>query len=140
MEAIVTRSHLFKSLDDAGRQRLLESGFVMRFDAGDVILREGDRGETMYLMMEGQVRIETSAPNGTLQLAELGRGACVGEVSVLTGSPRTATVTAITPVTAVTFARHRILRLLDENPKVRALLDTLVEARARDTVEKLIGS
>lgn len=140
MEAIVTRSHLFKSLDDAGRQRLLESGFVMRFDAGDVILREGDRGETMYLLMEGQVRIETSAPNGTLQLAELGRGACVGEVSVLTGSPRTATVTAITPVTAVTFARHRILRLLDENPKVRALLDTLVEARARDTVEKLIGS
>lgn len=140
MEAIVTRSHLFKSLDDAGRQRLLESGFVMRFDAGDMILREGDRGETMYLLMEGQVRIETSAPNGTLQLAELGRGACVGEVSVLTGSPRTATVTAITPVTAVTFARHRILRLLDENPKVRALLDTLVEARARDTVEKLIGS
>ena len=140
MEAIVTRSHLFKSLDDVGRQRLLESGFVMRFDAGDVILREGDRGETMYLLMEGQVRIETSAPNGTLQLAELGRGACVGEVSVLTGSPRTATVTAITPVTAVTFARHRILRLLDENPKVRALLDTLVEARARDTVEKLIGS
>jgi len=140
MEEIVHRSHLFKSLDEAGRQRLLQSGFVMRFDAGDVILREGDRGETMYLVMEGQVRIETTAPSGTLPLAELGRGACVGEVSVLTGSPRTATVTAITPVKAVTFARHRITRLLDENPKVRALLDTLVEARARDTIEKLIGS
>lgn len=140
MEQIVGRSHLFKSLDDAGRQHLLESGFVMRFDPGDVILREGDRGETMYLVTEGTVRVETQAPNGTLQLAELGRGACVGEVSVLTGSPRTATVTAITPVTAVTFARHRIQRLLDENPKVRAILDTLVEARARDTVEKLIAS
>ena len=35
MEAIVLGSHLFKSLDDAGRKDLIESGFVMRFDAGD---------------------------------------------------------------------------------------------------------
>lgn len=140
MEAIVNRSHLFKSLDEPGRQHLLESGFVMRFDPDDVVLREGDPGDTMYLVMEGTVRVETQAPNGTLQLAELGRGACVGEVSVLTGSPRTATVTAVTPVTAVTFARHRIQRILDEHPKVKALLDTLIEARARDTVEKLIAS
>lgn len=141
MEEIVLRSHLFKSLDDAGREHLLESGFVMRFDAGDMILREGDRGETMYLVMEGTVRVETrSATNNALQLADLGRGACVGEVSVLTGSPRTATVTALTPVTAVTFARHRILRVLDENPKVRAILEALVEGRARDTVEKIIAS
>lgn len=141
MEEIVLRSHLFKSLDDAGREHLLESGFVMRFDAGDMILREGDRGETMYLVMEGTVRVETtSATSNALQLADLGRGACVGEVSVLTGSPRTATVTALTPVTAVTFARHRILRVLDENPKVRAILEALVEGRARDTVEKIIAS
>ncbi|UJR86524.1 Hypothetical protein I5071_86190 [Sandaracinus amylolyticus] len=140
MEAIVLRSHLFKSLDDAGRQHLLASGFVMRFDDGDVILREGDPGDTMYVVMEGTVRVETRTPTGTLQLAELGRGACVGEVSVLSGGPRTATVTAITPVTAVTFARHRIERLLAEHPKVRALLATLVEARARDTIEKILGS
>lgn len=140
MADIVLRSHLFKSLDEAGRQHLLESGFVMRYDAGDVILREGDPGDTMYVVMEGTVRAETRTPTGSLQLAELGRGACVGEVSVLTGGTRTATVTAMTPVTAATFARHRILRLLDAHPKVRALLDTLVEARARDTVEKLISS
>lgn len=140
MQAIVTRSHLFKSLDEPGREELLQSGFVMRFDAGDVILREGDPGDTMYLLMDGTVRVETRGPSGTIQLAELGRGACVGEVSVLSGGPRTATVTAITPVTAVIFARHRIHRILDAHPKVRALLDTLVEARARATVDKLIGS
>lgn len=140
MADIVLRSHLFKSLDDAGRRDLLESAFVMRYDGGDVVLREGDPGDTMYLVMEGTVRVETRTPSGTLQLAELGRGACVGEVSVLTGGPRTATVSAVTAVTAATFARHRILRLLDAHPKVRAVLDTLIEARARDTVEKLISS
>lgn len=139
MEAIVLGSHLFKSLDATGRQDLLESGVVMRFDAGEVVLSEGAEGDTMYLIMDGMVRVETRAPSGTLQLAELGRGACVGEVSVLTGGPRTATVTASTPVTMVMFARHRIARVLDRHPKVRALLRTLVEGRARDTVDKLVG-
>lgn len=140
MEAIVLRSHLFKSLDEAGRKDALQSAFVMRFDADDMILREGDPGETMFLVMEGTVRVETRTPSGSMQLAELGRGACVGEVSVLTGGPRTATVTAITDVTVATFARHRIQRLLDANPRVRAVLEQLVVGRAKDTVGKLIGS
>lgn len=140
MEEIVNRSHLFKTLDEAGRRELLESGFVMRFEAGDVLVEEGHPGDTMYLVMDGHVRVETRAPSGTVQLAELKRGACLGEVSVLTGGPRTATITALTPVTAVVFARHRIVRILDENPKVRAILDQLVEARAKQTVEKILGS
>lgn len=140
MEAIVGRSHLFKSLDDAGRQHLLESGFVMRFETGDVLISEGAPGDTMHVVMDGTVRVETRGASGTVQLAELGRGACVGEVSVLTGGPRTATVTAITPVTAVTFARHRIQRVLDEHPKVRAILEAMIEGRARDTVDKILGA
>jgi CRP/FNR family cyclic AMP-dependent transcriptional regulator len=140
MEAIVLGSHLFKSLDEAGRKDALQSAFVMRFSANDVILREGDPGDTMFLVMEGSVRVETRTPSGSIQLAELGRGACVGEVSVLTGGPRTATVTAITDVSVATFARHRIQRIVDANPRVRALLEQLVEGRAKDTVGKLIGS
>lgn len=140
MEEIIRCSHLFKSLDDAGRRHLLESGFVMCFDPGQVILREGDPGDTMCLVMEGTVRVETNTPSGTVQLAELGRGACIGEVSVLTGRHRTATVTAVTAVTAVAFARHRILRLLDEHPKVRAILEAMIEGRARDTIEKILAS
>jgi CRP/FNR family cyclic AMP-dependent transcriptional regulator len=139
MEAIVLGSHLFKSLDDAGRKDLIESGFVMRFDAGDMILRQGDPGDTMFLVLEGTVRVETETPGGTIQLAELGRGACLGEVSVLTRGPRTATVSALTPVTTVTFARHRVERLLAQHPRVRALLEALIAGRARDAVDKILG-
>ncbi len=139
MEAIVLGSHLFKSLDLTQRANLIESAFVMMYDAGDVILREGDPGDTMFLVMEGTVRVETQGGAGNVHLAELGRGACVGEVSVLTGAPRTATVTAISDVTVATFARHRVTRLLDQSPKVRALLEQLVEGRANDTVAKIIG-
>jgi CRP-like cAMP-binding protein len=139
MEAIVVGSHLFKSLDDAGRRDLVQSGFVMRFDADDMILKQGDPGDTMFLILEGRVRVETTTAGGTVQLAELGRGACLGEVSVITKGPRTATVTALTDLTTVTFARHRIERLLEAHPRVRELLEALVAGRAKAAVDKILG-
>lgn len=141
MAEIVTKSHLFKSLDEAARKELLESAFVMQYDPGEMILREGDPGDTMFLVMEGTVRVHTCAvQGGELQLAELGRGACIGEVSVLTGSPRTATVDAVDAVTCAVLARHRVERVLDAHPRVRELLEALVEGRARQTLERILGN
>jgi CRP-like cAMP-binding protein len=139
MEALVRRSHLFKSLDEAGRESLLSSGYVVSFASGEELVRQDEPGDLMYIVLSGRVHIGTRAAAGDVGLAELGRGACIGEVAVLTGAPRTATVTALTDVDAMAFARHRIERVLDEYPKVRELLLTLVEHRARDTVEKIIG-
>jgi CRP-like cAMP-binding protein len=139
MTAIVEHSHLFKSLDPIARGELLESGYVTSYSAGDVVFRQDDPGDVMLLVMRGRVRVETKTPGGTVQLAELGSGACIGEVSVLTGAPRTATVTALEDVDAVAFAKHRIERMLDASPKVRQLLQSLVDLRARDTIEKIIG-
>lgn len=145
MADIVTSSHLFGSLDDTGRARVLRSGYVCSFAPGEVIVREGEPGDTMYIVMRGTVRIETANPTGlesgsALHLAELGRGACFGEVSLLSGAPRTATVTAVADVDCVAFAKHRIERVLDDYPTVREQLEALVEGRARDTIDKLIGS
>lgn len=140
LEEIVASSHLFKSLDAEGRERLIESGYVLFFDPGDVLIRQGDAGSAMYLVMQGKVKVETEGARGSVQLAELGRGACLGEVSVLTGGTRTATVTAIDAVQVVAFENHRIERVIDAYPRVRKLLEGLVEGRARDTVEKIIGS
>lgn len=140
LEAIVASSHLFKSLDQEGRERLIGSGYVLRFEAGDEIIRQGDVGSAMYLVMHGKVRVETAGVRGAVQLAELGHGACIGEVSVLTGSERTATVVAIEPVQVVAFESHRIQRVIDDYPRVRKLLEAMIEGRARDAVEKIIGS
>jgi CRP-like cAMP-binding protein len=139
MEELVRRSHLFKSLDEAGRKRVLESGYVTSFQKGEDLVRQDEDGDVMFIVLGGRVHIKTRAASGEVALAELGRGACVGEVAVLTGQPRTATVTALTDVDAVAFAKHRIERILDDHPKVRALLLSIVEHRARDTVEKIIG-
>ena len=139
IEDIVASSHLFKSLDDTGRRELIESGYVVRYSAGELVMKEGDIGSIIYLVLSGKVHVETGGSRGSIHLAELGRGACVGEVSVLTGSPRTATVKAVDDVQVVAFEKHRIQRVIDAHPKVRKLLEAMIEGRARDTVEKIIG-
>lgn len=139
MSDIVSKSHLFKSLDDDGRRRVLSSGYVCSFADGEQIIRQGDTGSTMFLILNGKVKVETQTPGGTVHLAELGHGACVGEVSVLTGGERTATVTAVGDVDAIAFEKHRIERILSDYPKVRSLLEALVEGRARDAIEKIVG-
>ena len=136
MADIIDKSHLFKSLDEEGRGRVLRSGYVCSYNAGDMVLKEGDPGETMFLILNGTARVST----GKVHLAELTRGACIGEVSVLTGGPRTATVTAHTELDLVAFEQHRVGRILDDYPKVRELLESIVEGRARETVEKIIGN
>jgi len=140
IEDIIRSSHLFKSLGEEGRTELIESGYVVSYDEGQFLLEQGQVGSTMFLIMQGSVSIETDRGAGnSIHLAELGRGACIGEVSVLTGSPRTATVKALSSVKVVAFEKHRVQRVIDAHPKVRALLETMIMGRARDTVEKLIG-
>ena len=141
LEEMVSSSHLFKSLDEDGRRTLIGYGYVITFEDGDTIVEQGETGNTMYLVMTGTVRVETAAgPRGSIHLAELGRGACIGEVAVLTRSPRTATVTAVGSVQLVAFERHRIQRVIDAHPRVGEILEAMIEGRARDTVEKLINS
>jgi len=71
MAEIVASSHLFKTLDDVGRARVLASGYVTTFAPGDVIIKQGDRGTAMYLVLNGSVAVETSAPGKSIHLAEL---------------------------------------------------------------------
>ncbi len=139
MADIVSNSHLFKSLDDEGRRSAIECARVAVFHEADVLLKQDDPSDAMYILLDGTVRVETLAPGAKVMLAELGRGACVGEVGALTGNARTATVTARTEVKVIRFAKSDIDSLLTRYPKVHKLLLALVEHRARDTIEKIIG-
>jgi CRP-like cAMP-binding protein len=133
---LVTSSHLFKLLDDAGRKRLIASAWSVALGPGEVLVRQGDDGHAMFLVLEGTVRVEAEG----VELALLSRDACVGEVAVLNGGSRTATVTAEDEVLVVAFEAIAIRAVLEDNPRVLRLLEAMVEARARDTVEKIVSS
>ncbi len=135
--AAISTSHLFKSLDSEGRAMLLENATITSFSAGKVIVREGDPGQTLYIIKDGEVQINTTRAGEQLPLATLSIGACFGEVSVISGNPRTATVVAVTDCTLLSFTRRHIEEVLDAYPKVRKLLESVIVGRARDTIEKI---
>lgn len=135
--ATVTGSHLFKSLDEEGRLRLLAEAVKVTYEAGQVVVREGDPGDALYLIREGKVDVFTVRGGAKIDLATLGPGACFGEVALLSGRPRTATVVTSDRCTMLCFYQSTIEQVLMEYPKVRKLLETVVLGRAKDTIEKI---
>lgn len=134
---VITGSHLFKSLDAEGRARLMKGAASVHFDANQVVVREGDPGEALYLIRQGVVDVHTLRDGERIHLATLGPGACFGEVALLSGRPRTATVVAREDCTLLCFYRNQIEEILVAYPKVRKLLESVVLGRARATIEKI---
>jgi serine/threonine-protein kinase len=73
--------------------------------AGEVVLREGERGDCAYLIIEGRCRVTQSSPQGELELRQMGPGEIFGELALLLDAPRSATVSALTDTTLLVIDR-----------------------------------
>ena len=92
-----------------------------------------------YLIDQGVAEVTTTTPDGApVVLATLQHGAFFGEVALLKGLPRTATVTALTELSLLRFDQADIEEVLGRNPGARRILEAMIEGRARDTVEKVV--
>jgi CRP/FNR family cyclic AMP-dependent transcriptional regulator len=138
--AFIERSHLFKGLEKEDLKALYAAGKLVKFEAGAKVVREGDPGDEMYVIMTGSVRVITGPEMTPVELAQLKRGAFFGEVSVLTGRPRTATVVAIDDVELIAFGKLVLEPILRKYPRVRKLMQVVVEGRVRTAIEKSKGS
>jgi protein lysine acetyltransferase len=106
--------------------------WLRRADAGEVLAREGDAGDTFGLILEGEVEVSRRSRGGSSPLAEAGPGSLLGELAVLRGQPRTATLTAITGA-VLAIGDAKALRLLLDIPEVHERIRLLASARlARD--------
>lgn len=120
-------------------EELLASTSVLTFASGDVVMREGDPGASMFLIADGRVEVRTSDTAGRpLELARLGPGEFFGEVAMLTGRPRTATVVAAERTTVVEVTRDELDRLVGTYPEMRTVIQGFLEQRATATVEALL--
>ncbi len=98
--------------------------------AGKVLTTEDTDGREFVVIIEGQAQV---AKHGEV-VATIGPGSWVGEISLLTGQPRTATVTAVTPVRALVIEGHRFKHLFEHSPQIRSKIEAvLAERTAADT-------
>lgn len=110
------------------------------FNAGELILRQGDTGEQAYLVNKGKVRVFLQKNGRIIDLAELGPGQIVGEMSLLTGHKNAASVEALEEVSAGVITKEIIREKIDSSdPLVRKLIRMLVD-RVRSTDSALLDS
>ncbi|MBW1871269.1 MAG: cyclic nucleotide-binding domain-containing protein [Deltaproteobacteria bacterium] len=134
--AFISRSLLFKKLAKEDLGIIYENSSLHKYSADQIIMHEGDPGKDVFLLMSGNVKVETEGKQGVIELAQLSRGAFFGEVSLLTGRPRTATVTAADAVEVIAIKNKDLEGILRRYPKVRKLMQTIVEGRVRTAIEK----
>jgi NTE family protein len=129
-EQFLARVPMFAGLSAPMRAALARRARVVRVAAGDWLFREGDAGDAMYVVRAG--RLQLSRDGGSVR--ELGRGIALGELSLLTSSPRSASVRAARHSELIAIDRDDFQRLLQDAPELalaltRVLGDHLRESR-----------
>ncbi len=124
---------LFSGLDDYALERLVAMSTEIALQPGELLIREGDMGDAMYIIVQGNLQVRKRARDGEIVLAERGAGEVIGEMSVLDQAPRVASVIALTPTRALAIDQETFMALLDWSPTAaRAILRTFAQ-RIRST-------
>lgn len=127
-------SNLFDGLDETVLRALERELEMITLPSGELLYRQGEPGDSLAVVVNGKLRVIARRDSGEETIvAELGRGETVGEMAVVSGEPRTATVMAIRDSNLAILSRAAFDRLLVEHPRAmtRLVADKLVK-RLRD--------
>jgi len=110
---------IFRGLDEKELHRIVEVGKEVRFEPGKVVAEQDGGAAGFHLILDGEVSVDVSGR----ERARLSSGQYFGEMSLIDGKPRSATVRAEAPTTTFALTSWQFLPLLDEYPSIsRALL------------------
>ena len=116
-------------LDARQLDRLAEATKVVRFKRGEVIMRQNDLGSSMFVLVDGKVTVSVHEPGGDRVVATLGAGEVVGEMSLITGDRRSATVKTKGRVTALEITKAALEPILAAEPRLAERFAVVVEQR-----------
>lgn len=127
-EALIAACPLFAGLEADGMAAVAQAAVEVEFPAGRTIARQGEIGTGLFIVAEGVVRV---VRDGEI-IARLGPGEFFGELSVLDGGARTASVIADGPTTCLALATWDAERVLREQPSVALAVLRVLAARLRE--------
>jgi len=139
--ARLARVDLLRALPPEEMEEVLLCVQPAQFAAGTPIFHRGEAGDALYLIVAGQVAVFASDPGEPATepalIARLTEGQSFGEMALLTGEPRTATVVALTEVELLKIAREHFDELLDCSPRLRQAVEALNSQRIVQNVAAL---
>ena len=120
---------LFAGVATRHVRKIASLGSVARFDARAPIVNEGDPGEAFYVILSGRAKVQRGRRRAT---ADIGPGAYFGEMALVDGAPRSATIVAETETTCLMLARKPFSKILKDEPAVALALLRTLAARVRE--------
>lgn len=125
------RQPLFKKAPEAVLQKIATQTEVRTLQKGDVLIRQGEPSESLFIIRTGWVKVVTEGAGGQeVTLNQVGPAQVIGEMSLVDRQPRSGTVVAVSPVTALEIKYSVVLAVVDEHPP-------LMQAFLRDMSERI---
>lgn len=131
-EAALAAMEIFSQLTPAERSQLARDLKPLPFGPNETLCRQGDAADSLYIVHRGRVRVRVAADGGEREVAQLGTGSYFGEMGLMTGEPRSATVLADGHVTAFRLEKEPFRQLLAQRPE---LAESIAELLAQRKVE-----
>ena len=123
---------IFSGLTEPLREALAKRSTAVRLAAGEWLFREGDPGESMYIVRAGRLEVIAERA-GETAVRELGRGAALGELALLTSESRSASVRAARDADLIAIERDQFERLLETAPEISLALNRVLASQLRES-------
>ncbi len=139
-KTIVKQSPVFEGFTNWQARKLIAASNIVEHPAGEVLIRDGESGDTMFVVLEGELEVSKGRGAARLELNRLGPGQVIGEVALMAKVQRTADVTALTPVKLLSLNWKSLVELQRFNPYLAAKLNLnlakILGLRLADTLRK----
>ncbi len=135
---VISKIPFFAPLQETESEELAEDATMHVFSAGEMIIREGDPGRSVYVILDGRAKVFTRDDGeNELELATLGVGQFFGEMSFVSGKPRSSSVVALELSVVVELSYDSMAKVIEQNQAVKEVLEEYHKIRKQDTLEKL---
>ena len=138
---LLRENQLFSILSDNQIQKMVEMSSFCSYGPGEIIAKENEDGDSLFMLINGHVSIrKPSSPHKYAEIAQLQRGDIFGEMTVFTGTTRSATIQSISKVDLLEVSRQAIAELIDEEPDLLERFGQLISDRQAQLAKLTIKS
>jgi hypothetical protein len=130
---------LFRGMSPEEIAAVIRGIRLLGFGPGSIVVTEGEPGDSLFVLTTGLCRAFVRSASGrNMEVRQLGEGDFFGEISILTGQPRSATITTATPCELLELSRESLDSIIKTHPRVKDVLAEFHARRADSTVEAAI--
>lgn len=127
---------IFAHLDVPRLKLMVFTSERMHFSPGEVLFHQGDDSDAAYVVVDGTADVVIDGADGPVTVSTVGANAIVGEMGIVTGDPRSATIVATAPLTALCLRKDVFLALLAEFPDMALSVTRLMVKRLQENLSK----